>query len=194
MSSCQVRDPKNDLSFRLNFENTFFLIMNESEEQMQSVKNDTISLTEGSTPLLETKIDDLKKDEPIIELPIDPIKDENKIENDENSLKNLLSVPAASIAVPVPEEMITRTEVTNEELKLRKIIYVTDNDEKKVDSNDGHVDEDDRRLVIAISDDEGSELLAKAKKKVRSSETSVRKAALKTNETHRQGRIFQFPI
>jgi hypothetical protein len=81
-------------------------------------------------------------------------------------LKSLLSTSTASL-VPVVEKMITTTEVTDEKLNLKKILYQPDkekNDVKETEisaqngqqtsANDAPADEDDRRLVIDISDEE----------------------------------------
>lgn len=73
-------------------------------------------------------------------------------------LKSLLSASTASI-VPVAEKMITTTEVTDEKLNLKKILYQPDKEKKDSSSqlnstNDTQVDDDDRRLVIDISDEE----------------------------------------
>lgn len=78
-------------------------------------------------------------------------------------LKSLLSASTA-LSELVDEKMITTTEVTDEKLKLKKILYQSDQDEKDEDSttpnghslnvSDGQIDDDDRRLVIDISDDE----------------------------------------
>jgi sugar diacid utilization regulator len=81
-------------------------------------------------------------------------------------LKSLLSTSTASL-VPVVEKMITTTEVTDETLKLKKILYQPDKEKDEVkesetsaqngqqtNTNDAPADEDDRRLVIDISDEE----------------------------------------
>jgi hypothetical protein len=79
-------------------------------------------------------------------------------------LKSLLS--AASIAPPPPaqpDKMITTTEVTDEKLNLKKILYQPDKegkDDKTANgtalniSSDTPNDDDDRRLIIDISDEE----------------------------------------
>lgn len=73
-------------------------------------------------------------------------------------LKSLLSASTASI-LPVAEKMITTTEVTDEKLNLKKILYQPDKEKKdslslQNSTNDTQVDDDDRRLVIDISDEE----------------------------------------
>jgi hypothetical protein len=78
-------------------------------------------------------------------------------------LKSLLSTSTASI-VPVVEKMITTTEVTDETLNLKKILYQPDEEEDEqkepeesvhqVNTNEAPADEDDRRLIIDISDEE----------------------------------------
>lgn len=81
-------------------------------------------------------------------------------------LKSLLSTSTASL-VPVVEKMITTTEVTDEKLNLKKILYQPDkekDDQKEseisaqnglqTNTNEMPADEDDRRLVIDISDEE----------------------------------------
>jgi hypothetical protein len=76
-------------------------------------------------------------------------------------LKSLLS--AASIAPPVPDKMITTTEVTDEKLNLKKILYQPDKEGKEDKTANGTAlntssdtpnDDDDRRLIIDISDEE----------------------------------------
>lgn len=83
-------------------------------------------------------------------------------------LKSLLTNSTAS-AAPVEEKMITTTEVTDETLNLRKILYQPDKekkDDKELESpthngqptnaSDMQNDDDDR-LVIDISDEEKGE-------------------------------------
>lgn len=98
----------------------------------------------------------------------DEIEHNGCLEQKDTLLKNALSVSAAAspttatknstettTSVPLSEKMITRTEITDENSQLRKILYQSDTkDEKKVENGEGHVDDDDRRLVIAISDDD----------------------------------------
>lgn len=82
-------------------------------------------------------------------------------------LKSLLSASTAS-TVPLDEKMITTTEVTDEKLNLKKILYQPDKnkkDEKESEAltlnglqtssgSEVQNDDDDRRLVIDISDEE----------------------------------------
>lgn len=81
-------------------------------------------------------------------------------------LKSLLSTSTASL-VPLVEKMITTTEVTDEKLNLKKILYQPDKEKaeekeaevpvqngQQVHTNEPPIDEDDRRLVIDISDEE----------------------------------------
>jgi hypothetical protein len=81
-------------------------------------------------------------------------------------LKSLLSTSTASL-VPVVEKMITTTEVTDETLNLKKILYQPDKEkteekETEVPAQNGQqltisetpIDDDDQRLVIDISDEE----------------------------------------
>lgn len=75
-------------------------------------------------------------------------------------LKSLLSASTAT-TLTVVDKMITTTEVTDEKLNLKKILYQTDKDKKETSANslpsngsDPQIDDDDRRLVIDISDDE----------------------------------------
>lgn len=81
-------------------------------------------------------------------------------------LKSLLSASTAS-ATSVVEKMITTTEVTDETLNLKKILYQPDKEKKddkelesqgqngqQANTSDVPVDDDDRRLVIDISDEE----------------------------------------
>jgi hypothetical protein len=81
-------------------------------------------------------------------------------------LKSLLTKSIAPTD-PVVEKMITTTEVTDETLNLKKILYQPDRekkDDKEQDSPtlnghpantiDSQIDDDDRRLVIDISDEE----------------------------------------
>lgn len=79
-------------------------------------------------------------------------------------LKSLLSTASS---VPVADKMITTTEVTDETLNLKKILYQPDKEKKddkelesptlnsnQANTNDTQHDDDDRRLVIDISDEE----------------------------------------
>jgi hypothetical protein len=181
--------------------------MNELKDHEKSILSDLErEVTSSISNLISEKIDETE-DEPKIVLESNEstiVEDEksNTIHENEKEkilMKHLLSVPAANSTEITTvktsltnEEMITRTEVTNEELKLRKIIYQTDSDEKKIESNinDSHVDEDDiderQRLVIAISDDEGSEISTKAKKNIRSEGRKIT-SSLKLKETLQQG-------
>lgn len=83
-------------------------------------------------------------------------------------LKSLLSTSTAS-SVPLTEKMITTTEVTDEKLNLKKILYQPDKEKKEekeqlsptlngnghpINTSDTQNDDDDRRLVIDISDEE----------------------------------------
>lgn len=76
-------------------------------------------------------------------------------------LKSLLSTSTAS-SVAVAEKMITTTEVTDETLNLKKILYQPDKQKKDdKEQNGGHLantsdplNDDDDRLVIDISDEE----------------------------------------
>jgi hypothetical protein len=165
--------------------------MNESSEEGKSIDNENVIsevTNTNSTPIIDSKVEETEEIPTILHESIEDEK--SKTIEKEMLLKQLLSVSAATstteTSLTAIEEMITRTEVTNEQLKLRKIIYQTDNEEKKPESGDGHVDEDDRRLVIAISDDEGSESIAKAKQNIRSS-LDERKTSRKSNGTHQQG-------
>lgn len=110
---------------------------------------------------------------------------------------------ATTTSVPVSEKMITRTEVTDEKSQLRKILYQSDTkDEKKVENGDGHVDDDDRRLVIAISDDDGCEMKMnspmttrphKPKKHVRWTDLGEKQLPKTNYETHprqQQGKLY----
>lgn len=80
-------------------------------------------------------------------------------------LKSLLSTAAPT--VPVVDKMITTTEVTDETLNLKKILYQPDKEKKEdkelesptqnghqANTSDPQHDDDDRRLVIDISDEE----------------------------------------
>lgn len=115
--------------------------------------------------------DDLLNSDAVVQ---NVLKEQNGNDDGKNTLLKLaLSVSSASSAeaskarteatsVPVSEEMITRTEITDEKSQLRKILYQPDleeaKNEKKVENGDSQLDDDDpRRLVIAISDDEGGE-------------------------------------
>lgn len=74
-------------------------------------------------------------------------------------LKSLLSTSTAAV-----DKMITTTEVTDETLNLKKILYQPDEEEYKleepeesvqqINTSDTPADEDDRRLIIDISDEE----------------------------------------
>lgn len=73
-------------------------------------------------------------------------------------LKSLLSTSTASTVAP---EMITTTEVTDEKLNLRKILYQPDREKKDDKEQNGQLantsdtlNDDDDRLVIDISDEE----------------------------------------
>lgn len=81
-------------------------------------------------------------------------------------LKSLLSTSIASSMPVLDAKMITTTEVTDETLNLRKILYQPDREKKddkelesptqnaqQVNTTDTR-DDDDRRLVIDISDEE----------------------------------------
>lgn len=121
--------------------------------------------------------EDMKIEDAIIKNEDEIIKDENiKDEEDSTSsadeaqlketefLKSLLSASTVS-SLPVVEKMITTTEVTDEKLNLKKILYQRDTEKKEdekeltpndqpINTNDTQVDDDDRRLVIDISDEE----------------------------------------
>lgn len=156
--------------------------------------NDTIKLGE-EMPAREVNGDDAQKETlshattPVELKNNDDVKDEVKVEEQKISeetidddiakksliddslkgtalLKSLLSTSTASL-VPVVEKMITTTEVTDEKLNLKKILYQPDkekDDQKEseisaqhglqTNTNDMPADEDDRRLVIDISDEE----------------------------------------
>lgn len=96
-------------------------------------------------------------------------------EDDENNeklkgtalLKSLLSTSTAASASSVVEKMITTTEVTDETLNLKKILYQPDKEKKddkeleahgqngqQANTSDTQLDDDDRRLIIDISDEE----------------------------------------
>lgn len=183
--------------------------MNELKELEKSIMNDSEREVTSSIFDPKSKVDETE-DEPKIVLELAIVEDDQKskkiCENERILLKHLLSVPAATSTettktATTSEEMITRTEVTNEELKLRKIIYQTDSDEKKSAtaeiesifiSDNSHVDEDEeKRLVIAISDDEVvSEVLTKTKKNVSDGrKTTSSSLKLLTKETQQQGEI-----
>lgn len=80
-------------------------------------------------------------------------------------LKSLLSTSIASSVAVVDAKMITTTEVTDETLNLKKILYQPDREKKddkehesptqnaQVNTSDNR-DDDDRRLIIDISDEE----------------------------------------
>lgn len=111
------------------------------------------------------------------------IKDENIKDEDSQSsadeatlketefLKSLLSASTAS-TLPVVEKMITTTEVTDEKLNLKKILYqrgTEKKDEKElmpndqpINASDTQIDDDDQRLVIDISDEEKDGTVEKA--------------------------------
>lgn len=74
-------------------------------------------------------------------------------------LKSLLSTSTAS-SVAVAEKMITTTEVTDEKLNLKKILYQPDKEKKDDKEQNGQLNisdptnDDDDRLIIDISDEE----------------------------------------
>ncbi|CRK88203.1 CLUMA_CG001984, isoform A [Clunio marinus] len=93
-------------------------------------------------------------------------------------LKSLLSTP--TVTLPVNEKMITTTEVNDETLSLKKILYQLDKDAKDnhqteigianeqmtASQNETQNDDDDSRLIIDISDEEkgsGTETKTKGK-------------------------------
>lgn len=151
--------------------------------------------------------DDLLNSDSVVQ---NVLKEQNvaNVEGKDTLLKLALSISTASsveatknstentTSVPVSEEMITRTEVTDSNSQLRKILYQPDlqpdaKDEKKGENGDSHLDEDDLRLVIAISDDESCEAKAnrnstaklnKPKKHVRFSDWDEKQLARSQNE------------
>lgn len=159
--------------------------------------------------------DDLLNSDSVVQ---NVLKEQNvaNVEGKDTLLKLALSISTASsveatknttentTSVPVSEEMITRTEVTDSNSQLRKILYQPDfqpdaKDEKKGENGENHLYEDDLRLVIAISDDESCETKAnrnstvklnKPKKHVRFSDWDEKQLARSQNEVlqrHKQG-------
>lgn len=137
----------------------------QAEEAVERLRDDSVS----EAPSLSPATIDIKEEEKT-EI-VDNVKDEPPSADDAclkgtALLKSLLSTSTAS-AVLEAEKMITTTEVTDEKLNLKKILYQPDNkrkEEKELESPtlngqnihtiDTHNDDDDRRLVIDISDDE----------------------------------------
>lgn len=123
----------------------------------------------NDTMQVEEKVELPKSDDSVEALPAPaPPTD---LENDKNEtstcddgvlkgtalLKSLLSTSTASTVA----EMIITTEVTDETLNLKKILYQADDDDKEqaqngqqTNNNENVNDNDDDRLVIDISDEE----------------------------------------
>lgn len=122
----------------------------------------------------EKKLESAEAPSPLVAPPIETEKYEDKetltVDNvglrGTALLKSLLSTSTASSAPPGEVKMITTTEVTDETSNLRKILYQPEKekkDDKELDpptlhaqltnANDAR-DDDDRRLVIDISDEE----------------------------------------
>lgn len=129
--------------------------MNETvQAEEQQVKDDSAEAPSSSTSAPPAETDDKETSPP----------------NDASLkgtalLKSLLSTAAPT--VPVVDKMITTTEVTDETLNLKKILYQPDKEKKEdkelesstqnghqANTNDTQQDDDDRRLVIDISDEE----------------------------------------
>lgn len=142
----------------------------ESEIKFERLKNECV----GNEDAKIKDGDEMIKDE---KLKDENIKDEDSTSADEASLKgtdflkSLLSASTVS-TLPVVEKMITTTEVTDEKLNLKKILYQPDTEKKNekeqmpndqpINTSDTQVDDDDRRLVIDISDEEKDGTVEKA--------------------------------
>lgn len=144
---------------------------NVDEEMTEQKGNDACESQSPSPPETEIEKQKEKESEEIVKIVENEEIDSTSTSDDAilkgtALLKSLLSTSTASL-VPVVEKMITTTEVTDETLNLKKILYQPDKEkgeekESETPAQNGQqisiselpIDEDDRRLVIDISDEE----------------------------------------